>query len=136
MFNHLPTTINLNAKVEAAISPPQVSPSGRLLSVVVISGNFEQGPYKSNARTLDNQIIAWRFGPDLYWQIDRDTSLFSSLCLGSYNDGNSEVQSFSRLERKFGQFSLATNLYHLELRSQFRRHKWLFFATRFPSLQR
>ncbi|MEH2329930.1 hypothetical protein [Nostoc sp.] len=111
VFNRLPTAINLNAKVEAPISPPRVSSSGRLLSVVVLSGNLEQGPYKSNARTLDNQITAWRFGPDLYWQIDRDTSLFSSLRLGSYNDGNSDVQSFSRLERKFGQFSLAANLF-------------------------
>ncbi|MEH2284544.1 MAG: hypothetical protein V7K90_25015 [Nostoc sp.] len=111
VFNRLPTAINLNVKVEAPISPPQVSSSGRLLSAVVLSGNLEQGPYKSNARTLDNQITAWRFGPDLYWQIDRDTSLFSSLRLGSYNDGNSEVQSFSRLERKFGQFSLAANLF-------------------------
>ena len=111
VFNRLPTAINLNAKVEAPISPPQVSSSGRLLSVVVLSGNLEQGPYKSNARTLENQITAWRFGPDLYWQIDGDTSLFSSLRLGSYNDGNSEVQSFSRLERKFGQFSLAANLF-------------------------
>ncbi|MDZ7965383.1 MAG: hypothetical protein RM368_10460 [Nostoc sp. DedSLP03] len=111
VFNRLPTAINLNVKVDAPISPPRVSSSGRLLSVVIISGNLEQGPYKSNARTLDNQITAWRFGPDLYWQIDRDTSLFSSLRLGSYNDGNSDVQSFSRLERKFGQFSLAANLF-------------------------
>ncbi|MEH2042859.1 hypothetical protein [Nostoc sp.] len=111
VFNRLPTAINLNVKVEAPISPPRVSSSGRLLSAVVLSGNLEQGPYKSNARTLDNQITAWRFGPDLYWQIDRDTSLFSSLRLGSYNDGNSDVQSFSRLERKFGQFSLAANLF-------------------------
>ncbi|MHC5598083.1 MAG: hypothetical protein ACYTXC_19455 [Nostoc sp.] len=113
VFNRLPTAINLNAKVDATISPPQVSSSGRLRSLVVLSGNLEQGPYKSNARTLDNQITAWRFGPDLYWQIDRDTSLFSSLRLGNYNDGNSEVQSFSRLERKFGQFSLAGNLFTL-----------------------
>ncbi|MEH2258280.1 hypothetical protein [Nostoc sp.] len=111
VFNRLPTAINLNVKVEAPISPPRVSSLGRLLSAVVLSGNLEQGPYKSNVRTLDNQITAWRFGPDLYWQIDRDTSLFSSLRLGSYNDGNSDVQSFSRLERKFGQFSLATNLF-------------------------
>ncbi|MEH2084510.1 MAG: hypothetical protein V7K89_32435 [Nostoc sp.] len=111
VFNRLPTAINLNAKVEAPISQPRVSSSGRLLSVVVLSANLEQRPYKSNARTLDNQITAWRFGPDLYWQIDRNTSLFSSLRLGSYNDGNSEVQSFSRLERKFGQFSLAANLF-------------------------
>ncbi|MEH2058562.1 MAG: hypothetical protein V7K97_20890 [Nostoc sp.] len=113
VFNRLPTAINLNAKVEATISPPQVSSSGQLRSLVLLSGNLEQGPYKSNARTLDNQITAWRFGPDLYWQIDRHTSLFSSLRLGNYNDGNSEVQSFSRLERKFGQFSLAGNLFTL-----------------------
>ncbi|MBC6433936.1 hypothetical protein FM036_26165 [Nostoc sp. HG1] len=113
VFNRLPTAINLNAKVEAPISPPQVSSSGQLLSAVVLSGNLEQSPYKSNARTLENQITAWRFGPDLYWQIDSKTSLFSSLRLGNYNDGNSEVQSFSRLERKFGQFSLAANLFNL-----------------------
>lgn len=112
VFNRLPTAINLNAKVDVPISPPQVSSSGQLLSAVVLSGNLEQGPYKSNARTLDNQITAWRFGPDLYWQINRNTSLFSSLRLGSYNDGNSEVQSFTRLERKFGQFSLAANLFN------------------------
>ena len=112
VFNRLPTAINLNAKVEVPISSPQVSSSGQLLSAAILSGNLEQGPYKSNARTLDNQITAWRFGPDLYWQINRNTSLFSSLRLGSYNDGNSEVQSFSRLERKFGQFSLAANLFN------------------------
>ncbi|MBH8572410.1 hypothetical protein I8752_05045 [Nostocaceae cyanobacterium CENA369] len=111
LFDRLPTAINLNTKVEIPISQPKVSPSGRLLSLAVLSANLEQGPYKSNARTLDNQITAWRFGPDLYWQIDRDTSLFSSLRLGSYNDDNSEVQSFSRLERKFGQFSVAANLF-------------------------
>ncbi|MEH1855994.1 MAG: hypothetical protein V7L11_31010 [Nostoc sp.] len=111
MFNRLPTAINLNAKVEAPISSPQVSTSGQLLSAVVLSGNLEQGPYKSNIRTLENQITAWRLGPDLFWQIDRNTSLFSSLRLGDYNDGNSDVQSFSRLERKFGQFSLAANLF-------------------------
>ncbi|WP_392534848.1 hypothetical protein [Nostoc sp. C117] len=111
IFNRLPTAINLNAKVDVTISPPQTSSSGRLQSAVVLSGNLEQGPYKSNVRTLENQITAWRFGPDLYWQIDQNTSLFSSLRLGNYNDGNSDVQTFSRLERKFGQFSLAANLF-------------------------
>jgi len=110
-FDRLSPAINLNAKVETPIIPTKVSPSGKLLSAVVLSANLEQGPYKFNARTLENQITAWRFGPDLYWQIDRNTSLFSSLRLGNYNDGNSEVQSFSRLERKFGQFSVAANLF-------------------------
>ncbi len=111
LFNRLPTAPNLNAKVEAPISL-KVSPSGQLLSGVVLSGNLEQGPYKFNAQTLDNQISAWRFGPNLYWQIDRNTSLFSSFRLGDYSDGNYEQQSFSRLERKFGQFSLAANLFN------------------------
>ncbi len=111
LFNRLPTAINLNAKVEVPISPPQVSPSGKLRSLATLSANLEQGPYKSNARTLENQITVLRFGPDLYWQIDRNTSFFSSLRLGNYNDGNSDVQSFNRLERKFGQFSLAANLF-------------------------
>jgi hypothetical protein len=111
LFNRLPTAINLNAKVEAPILQPQVSSSGKLLSLMTVSVNLEQGPYKSNARTLENEITAWRYGPDLYWQIDRYTSLFSSLRLGNYNDGNSEVQTFSRLERKFGQFSVAANLF-------------------------
>ncbi|MCF2145073.1 hypothetical protein IQ276_001125 [Desmonostoc muscorum LEGE 12446] len=111
VFDRLPTAINLNAKVDVPILPARVSPSGQLRSLLVVSGNLEQGPYKSNARTLENEITSWRFGPDLYWQIDRNTSLFSSLRLGNYNDGNSEVQTFSRLERKFGQFSLAANLF-------------------------
>ncbi|BAY79891.1 hypothetical protein NIES25_63790 (plasmid) [Nostoc linckia NIES-25] len=111
VFDRLPAAINLNAKVEVPILPARVSPSGQLRSLLVLSGNLEQGPYKSNARTLENEISSWRFGPDLFWQIDRNTSLFSSLRLGNYNDGNSEVQTFSRLERKFGQFSLAANLF-------------------------
>jgi hypothetical protein len=32
--------------------------------------------------------------------------------LGSYNDGNFEQQSFSRLERKIGQFSVAANVFN------------------------
>ncbi|MFN6539517.1 MAG: hypothetical protein RM021_024635 [Nostoc sp. EkiNYC01] len=111
VFDRLPTAINLNVKADIPILPARVSSSGQLRSLLVVSGNLEQGPYKSNARTLENEITSWRFGPDLYWQIDRNTSLFSSLRLGNYNDGNSEVQTFSRLERKFGQFSLAANLF-------------------------
>ncbi|MBD2493784.1 hypothetical protein [Nostoc sp. FACHB-280] len=111
-FDRLPTAINFNAKVELPIVPPKVSNSGKLLSSVTISANVDHSPYKFNAQTLENQITAWRFGPDLYWQIDRYTSLFSSLRLGNYNDGNFEIQSFSRLERKFGQFSVAANLFN------------------------
>jgi hypothetical protein len=111
LFDRLPTAINLNAKVEAPIGI-KVTPAGQLRSGLVVSANLEQAPYKSNARTLDNQITAWRFGPDLFWQIDSNTSLFASFRLGKYNDGNDERQLFSRLERKVGQFSVAANLFN------------------------
>ena len=101
IFNRLPTAINLNAKVDVPIG-----------NNITLSGIVEQGPYKFNAETLDNQIRTWRYGPNLYWQIDRNTSLFSLLRLGNYNDGNFEQQSFSRLERKFGAFSIAANLFN------------------------
>jgi hypothetical protein len=72
----------------------------------------EQGSYKFNAQTLENQITSWRYGPQLSWQIDPKTSLFSSLRFGNYNDGNFEQQSFTRIERKFGEFFLAANLFN------------------------
>lgn len=111
LFNRLPTALNFNAKVEVPLGM-EVNSSGQLQSGVTISAVVEQGPYKFNAKTLDNQITAWRFGPNIYWQIDPKTSLYSSLRLGSYNDGNFEQQSFSRLERKIGQFSVAANLFN------------------------
>jgi hypothetical protein len=111
LFDRLPTAINFNGKVEAPILPLKVSSSGKLLSGALLSANLEQGPYKFNALTLEHQVTAWRFGPNLYWQIDRDTSFFSLLRLGNYNDRNSEVQSFSRLEHKLGQFTVAANLF-------------------------
>ncbi|WP_143167776.1 hypothetical protein [Chroogloeocystis siderophila] len=40
---------------------------------------------------------------------------------GSYNDGNSEWQSFSRLERQFGQFSVAANLFTWNYTNDFER---------------
>ncbi len=110
LFNRLPTALNLNARVEAPMAL-NISPTGQVESQVVVSGVVEQGPYKFNAETLDNQITAWRFGPNVYWQIDRNTSLYSSFRWGEYNDGNEEQQSFSRLERKLGQFSVAANLF-------------------------
>jgi hypothetical protein len=111
VFDRLPAALNFNAKVEAPFAM-KASSSGRLQSGVVVSVEVERGPYKSNVETLENQIAAWRFGPSIYWQIDQNTSLYSSLRLGTYNDGNFEQQSFSRLERKFGQFSVAANLFN------------------------
>lgn len=77
-----------------------------------LSFNTAYGPYKFNATTLENQITAWRYGPQLFWQIDRQTSFFSSVQWGRYSDGNREQQSFSRLERRWGDFSIAANLFN------------------------
>ncbi|BAZ14764.1 hypothetical protein NIES4071_66080 [Calothrix sp. NIES-4071] len=126
IFDRLTPAINFNVKAETPITRTKVSPDGKLLSAFVLSANLEQAPYKFNARTLENQITAWRYGPDLYWQIDRNTSLFSSLRLGNYNDGNSEVQSFSRLERKFGQFFVAANLFTWNYADDFERKSGYF----------
>jgi hypothetical protein len=60
----------------------------------------------------DNQITVLRFGSNIYWQVELKSSLYSSLRLGSYNDRNFEGQSFSRLARNFGQFSVADNLFN------------------------
>ncbi|WP_310483202.1 hypothetical protein [Chamaesiphon sp. VAR_48_metabat_403] len=94
------TTPNFNLKVDYPLT-----------TGLTVSADLQQGAYKFNAKTIENQISALRYGPSVFWQIDKDTSLFSSLHLGSYSDSNQEQQSFSRLERKFGEFSVAGNLF-------------------------
>lgn len=78
---------------------------------LTVSADISQGPYTFNAQTIGNQISALRYGPSIYWAIDSNTTLFSSLKLGNYSDGNAEVQSFSRIEHKLGDFSVAGNLF-------------------------
>jgi hypothetical protein len=82
-----------------------------MMTGLTVSADIQQGAYKFNAKTIENQISALRYGPSIFWQIDKDTSLFSSLKLGNYSDSNQEQQSFSRIERKFGEFSVAGNLF-------------------------
>ena len=94
------TTPNFNLKVDYPLT-----------TGLTVSADLQQGAYKFNAKTIENQISAVRYGPSIFWQIDKDMSLFSSLKLGSYSDNNQEQQSFSRLEHKFGEFSVAGNLF-------------------------
>jgi hypothetical protein len=94
------TAANFNFKVDYPIT-----------TGLTLSADLEQGAYKFNAKTIENQVSAFRYGPSIFWQIDRETSLFSTLKLGSYSDNNHEQQSFSRIERKIGAFSLAGNLF-------------------------
>ena len=100
LFDRLPTEPNFNTRLDAPLSP------NFILSAVV-----DQGPYKYGAKSLANQISAWRYGLDLAWNIDPNTDLSSSFRWGNYNDGNYEEESSTRLERRFGQFFLAGNLY-------------------------
>lgn len=100
LYNRLSATPLFNFRAEAPVLPR-----------VTLFGIVEYGAYKFNARTLDNQISSWRFGPNVYWQINRRTSLFSLFRIGNYSDGNHEQQSFSRLQHQLGRFTLAANLF-------------------------
>jgi hypothetical protein len=82
-----------------------------VMTGLTVSADVRQEAYKFNAKTIENKISTLRYGPSIFWQIDKDTSLFSALHLGSYSDNNQERQSFSRIERKLGEFSVAGNLF-------------------------
>ncbi|MBE9157096.1 hypothetical protein IQ265_09700 [Nodosilinea sp. LEGE 06152] len=101
VFDRLPLALNLTASTTVPIG-----------NSATLSLNLNQGPYKFNATSLQNQITAWRYGPNLYWQITPNTSLFSQLRLGNFNDGNWEQQSFTRLEQRLGEFTVAANLFN------------------------
>lgn len=110
LFNRLPAALNFRAQVDRPVfinlDKKYQLESGLFTSVIV-----ERGPYKANAQTLENEISAWRLGPNVYWQIDRNTSFFSLYRWGLFNDGNYEQQSFTRLERKLGSFFVAANFF-------------------------
>ncbi len=76
-----------------------------------LSADIQQGAYKFNAKTIANQVSALRYGPTIFWALDANTTIFSTWHFGNYNDGNNEIQSFSRIERKVGEFSIAGNLF-------------------------
>jgi hypothetical protein len=120
LFNRLPTALNLSAQIAIPVSKK-----------LTLFGVLEKGPYKANAQALENQITAWRFGPNLYWQISRNTSFFSSFRYGIYNDSNRERQSFSRLEHKIGQFSVAANLFTWNFQNDVQNEKGYFSPPNF-----
>ncbi len=105
LFNQLPLALNLNASTSVPIGKK-----------ATLSFFVDYEPYKFNATTINNQIKAWRYGPNLYWQITPDMYLFSLVRWGRYNDGNQEQQSFSRVEKKLGDFYVAGNLFTWQYR--------------------
>ena len=100
VYDRLPTTANF-----------ELNASLPVFDGVTLFATLEQKPYKANVDTIESQLKTRRFGPNIYWQIDPDTSLFSLYRWGNYSDGNNDQLSFSRLERKFGQFAIAANLF-------------------------
>lgn len=111
LFNRLSPAPSLALDINSTLSS-HVNSEGKLQSLLVVSGALEYEPYKFNAKTLENQIQFLRFRPSVYWQISPTLSFLSFAQIGSFNDGNREFQSFSRLEKKIGQFSLAANLFN------------------------
>jgi hypothetical protein len=109
--------IDFFAQLPAALNF-EVSTSVPLGDQAILSFFVEQGPYKFNATTLNNQITAGRYGPNLFWQIAPGTTFFSLVRWGRYNDGNREQQSFSRFEQRFGDFSFAINGFNWRYREE------------------
>jgi hypothetical protein len=116
-FDRLDMVPGLRARVEYPVFA-RVNGQGELQSLLVMSGEVDHGPYKFNAGTLENDVRYWRVSPSIYWQFAPNTSLFTLGQGGTFNDGNQEFQSFSRLEHQFdqlegtiGTFSLAANLF-------------------------
>ncbi len=61
-FDRLPTDFTLKAKIERKINL-NANEANKQSSFMVITGNFQREPYKFNAQSLQNEIVAWRFGP-------------------------------------------------------------------------
>ena len=120
LFNAQPPAINLTVSTSV--------PLGKDITLSLVA---EYGPYKFNATTLNNQIQAWRYGPNLYWQISPSMSFFSLVRWGHYTDGNDELQSFSRLEKTLGSFSIAANLFTWEYRQNLESRSGYFSPTDF-----
>jgi hypothetical protein len=110
VFNRLSVQPKLNAEIEVPVGI-EISPQGNLNRGVVFKGLVDYGAYKFNAKTLEKGINVVHVKPEVYWQIDPQTSFYSHYQLGLYNDNNVEHQTFSRLERKLGNFFVAANLF-------------------------
>lgn len=113
-FGDVSVNVAAGAEVFNRLDPQptfKVGAKTSLFGQVLVSGEVEHGPYKFNTTTLENEISYWRIRPSVFWQIDSKTTFFGLLQAGFFNDGNQEIQSFSRLERKIGPFSVAANVF-------------------------
>ncbi len=105
-FSRVPIAYSFKANVKTEIKIPS-----KLGKALLVSAEVDYGPYKFNPETIQNRIQYLRARGSLFWQIDSKTSLSSINYVGILNDGNQEFQSFNRIERKIGKFSVAGNLF-------------------------
>lgn len=110
IFDRLPAAPSFNIQVDLPIGV-ESDLEGGMVQGIALSGLVNYAPYKFNAKTLENQINVLHIKPNVYWQIDANTSFYGQYMVGFYNDGNFEQQSFSRLQRKLGSFYVAANLF-------------------------
>jgi hypothetical protein len=99
IYDKLPTTLSILTSATVPIFPN-----------VFLTGKYEQVALESTPSSLEQGITARNYGPTLFWQIDPDMTFFSTYTITNYNDGNRGQQTYSKLERKFGQFSLSGNV--------------------------
>jgi len=99
LFSREAPSFRFNSAINVAVSPN-----------LSLGANLRYGAYKENVQALENQVMAFRAEPTLYWEIGQDTSLFLSYTLGLYSDGNRENQALLYLRQELGNFYLAGTL--------------------------
>lgn len=105
-FSRVPIAPNLKATIESPVKIP-----AKLGKELLVSAEVDYGPYKFNAETIQNQISYLRLRGSAFLQINAKTTLSSVSYIGVLSDGDQEFQTFNRIERKIGDFSLAGNLF-------------------------
>ncbi len=105
-FSRAPIGYSFKANAKADVIIPS-----KLGKALLVSAEVDYGPYKFNAETIQNRIQYLRARGSLFWQIDSKTTFSSISYVGILNDKNLEFQSFNRVERKIGKFTMAGNLF-------------------------
>ncbi|MDX1978459.1 MAG: hypothetical protein SFT94_12375 [Pseudanabaenaceae cyanobacterium bins.68] len=99
LYDKIPTTVGVLTSATWPVLPN-----------LFLTAKYEQTALESTPASLQQGITARNYGPTLFWQIDPDMSLFSFYTITNYNDGNRAQVSYTKLERKFGQFAVSANL--------------------------
>lgn len=101
VFDRLPTAMGADAGLTIRVAPN-----------LLIGATVERTPMKYAPSVLERpqKTTFTSYGPNIYWQINRYTSLASFFNFLEFNDGNTAQLSYTKLKRDIGQFSVAANL--------------------------